>query len=222
QIGGVRAAVHVDHAPGVRACDVQDENLFELGRVDELEAGRVKERGPGRGFAVDERRIARESRLAVIVYSFGPRLEGNRPRRAESACAGSRFPITFRARGGAEVRVAVWVARGRVRSLLLGQQGRGRNKYKDRLHRVGSFVPFSRSRNVVGIAPAQLFFGSFASAAPSSVILSPIFTLSFFQPPRTSAYGGPSSKRTSFVAPASSFVVKKMYACGLTQSTLVT
>jgi hypothetical protein len=35
--------------------------------------------------------------------------------------------------------------------------------------------------------PTQILRGSLATAAPSTVILSPIFTVSFLHPPRTSA-----------------------------------
>src|ERR1017187_1235425 len=41
--GGMRAAIRVDDAPGMRAGDVEDENLFLFRNVDKFEAGRSEE-----------------------------------------------------------------------------------------------------------------------------------------------------------------------------------
>ena len=54
------------------------------------------------------------------------------------------------------------------------------------VHRMTSFCPVDSTIIVVGIEPAALV-PSFASAAPSTVTLSPTLTVSFFHPPRTSA-----------------------------------
>jgi hypothetical protein len=49
-----------------------------------------------------------------------------------------------------------------------------------------NFWPVDNTIDVVCIEPAELL-PSRASAAPSTVTLSPIFSVSRFQPPRTSA-----------------------------------
>lgn len=67
--------------------------------------------------------------------------------------------------------------------------------------------------------PHPVVARSFATAVPSTVTLSLIFTVSFFQPPRTSAYGGPSSSRIDFVVPSSSFVFTKINTWGFCHAT---
>src|ERR1017187_8145429 len=93
--GGMRATIHVDDAPGMRAGDVEDENLFLFRNVDKFEAGSVKERRAGSGFAGDKRGILRIGCLAVIVNGFGPGLKGNGPGGTEATGAGEGFPVAF-------------------------------------------------------------------------------------------------------------------------------
>src|SRR6266581_5284821 len=88
-------------------------------------------------------------------------------------------------------------------------------------YRIGSFCPLARIMWVVCSDPAALL-PSFARAAASTVTLSPIFTVSRFQPPLTRAYGGPISILKLLTAPLSSLLSMKTKAWGFTQSTLVT
>src|SRR6266571_1965591 len=88
-------------------------------------------------------------------------------------------------------------------------------------YRIGNFCSLARIIWVVCSEPAALL-PSLARAAASTVTLSPIFTESRFQPPRTSAYGGPISILKCFTAPLSSLVSMYTNAWGLTQSSFVT
>src|SRR6516225_6251716 len=88
-------------------------------------------------------------------------------------------------------------------------------------YRIGSFWPLARIMWVVCSDPAA-FDPSFARAAASTVTLSPILTVSRFQPPRVNAYGGPISILKLRTAPLSSLESIKTNACGFTQSSFVT
>src|ERR1043166_6808563 len=104
--------------------------------------------------------------------------------------------------------MSVGPARRGVRRLR-ERGGCGEAEYQERAdshaYLIGSFCPLARIMWVVCSDPPALL-PSFAAAAASTVTLSPIFTVSRFQPPRTSAYGGPISILKCLTAPLSSFV----------------
>src|SRR2546430_2225687 len=70
---GMRTAIHVDHAPGVRACNVEDENTLELRCFDDFKTRRVEERGSRGWLAADERWIQIRSRRSILIQRSRPR-----------------------------------------------------------------------------------------------------------------------------------------------------
>src|SRR6185312_4601795 len=201
EAGRMRAAVHVDHAPRVRARDVDDVDLLLFRALDDLES-RSGEESVARGrLAADERRIQIVLRRSELLERPRPRLRGDVVAARHAAETRTDLPVAFVLFRRPEIHMAVRPARRRLRRL----RERGCRENHDReprepgeprepRHRMTSFCPVDSTIIVVGIEPAELL-PSLASAAPSTVTLSPIFSVSFFQPPRTSAYGGPISTR---------------------------
>src|SRR5690348_11276439 len=204
------AAIHVNHPPGMRTRDVQDEDALEIGYVDNLKPWRVEKCRARRGFAIHEWRVNRVGGSAVFVDGCGPRLKRHVRGARKTTEAGTNFPISLLAGDRTQIRMTVGPPRSRLRGRRIGWfRGRGfallalfalsetgrRQRQHDRQHcrdshdayLVGSFCPLSRTSWVVCIAPTQAFLASLATAAPSIVILSPILTVSRFQPPRVSA-----------------------------------
>src|SRR5438046_8651324 len=90
----MRAPIHIDHPPGVRARNVQNKNALELWRFHDLKAWRVEERGSRRGLATNEWRIQIRPGGSVVIQRSCPRLERNGASPRQHAEDGTCLPIT--------------------------------------------------------------------------------------------------------------------------------
>src|ERR1043166_5009879 len=190
---GMLAAVHVNDAPRMRTGDVEDIHLLLFGYFHYLEA-RSSEEPVARG------RLAPHEGWVEIVFGVSELLQRTRPRLRGDLVASRHpaeawpyFPVAFVLFRRSEVHVSVGPARCRLswrrRGLSSDGQRRAQQEHagkRELLHRMTSFCPDDSTIIVVGIEPAALL-PSLASAAPSTIALSPIFSVSFFHPPRTSA-----------------------------------
>src|SRR5258706_9395279 len=214
----MRAPVHVDDAPGVRPGDVEDVDLLLVGHVDDFKSRRVEESGSARRLAAQEGRKQIFLRVPDRRERTRPRRERNVSPARNPAETGTNFPVTFLVGRRPEVDMTVRPARRGLGRLRVRDRRENHENHENPwntwnpgnpwnlwilCHRITSFCPVDSTIIVVGIEPAALL-PSLASAAPSTVTLSPIFSVSFFQPPRTSAYGGPISTRKLFTAPTCS------------------
>ena len=103
-------AIHIDHAPGVGAGNVEQENRFQFRNFDELESRRQEKRWAAAGFATDLRGVEIRLPGSILVKGPGPGLQRNVGRARIRSKTGTRFLISFVVRRGTEIGVSVWPA----------------------------------------------------------------------------------------------------------------
>src|SRR5436190_24158948 len=69
---GMWTPIHVNHAPGMRACDVEHEDRLEFRNFHELKTGCEKKRWSAARFAIGLRRIEIGLRSTILIQRSSP------------------------------------------------------------------------------------------------------------------------------------------------------
>ena len=66
------ASIHIDHTPGMRARNIQDENALQVGRVDNLKTRRIEKCRSCARLAVDQWRVQVVAGSPILIQRSRP------------------------------------------------------------------------------------------------------------------------------------------------------